>query len=413
MNNELLKNKRNRDSEEEILEIPFKIIKNIAITNNYICITLNFKNYIILRGISFKKDYFQGTISFLIKNKRTYKTILNSDFNIEFFHFYDNIPILSINIILQFCNNNNDIIKNNAFQIYGINNQEIIKNYLNNPKFIFYNRFSDWITQGRIIYGEKICDINFDKLYEDYEYIEKTKLYREIMNGNYEEAEKLIKSLISKNLFKFNICDYSVKIYKEVNYFIEQNEILFKAESEYNSMLKRIGDKNIQLNQIEMNLNSNNEKDNNIENNSNNNNNNNNNNVLKLVNKDNNTKNNKEINRPQSARKEEKKVVNNPKVRPLSARKDNNNKPTGNNNKAKSAKNNPNNNKIVPKNKPSTSNPSKKIGFNNNNANKVKPNVAKPQIIKKKVVIEKYNYNKKKPIPNVPAGYKPKIIKKK
>ena len=54
-----------------------------------------------------------------------------------------------------------------------------------------------------------------------------------------------------------------------------------------------------------------------------------------------------------------------------------------------------------------------KIGFNNNNANKVKPNVAKPQIIKKKVVIEKYNYNKKKPIPNVPAGYKPKIIKKK
>ena len=46
------------------------------------------------------------------------------------------------------------------------------------------------------------------------------------MNGNYEEAEKLIKSLISKNLFKFNICDYSVKIYKEVNYFIEQNEIL-------------------------------------------------------------------------------------------------------------------------------------------------------------------------------------------
>ena len=296
MNNELLKNKRNRDSEEEILEIPFKIIKNIAITNNYICITLNFKNYIILRGISFKKDYFQGTISFLIKNKRTYKTILNSDFNIEFFHFYDNIPILSINIILQFCNNNNDIIKNNAFQIYGINNQEIIKNYLNNPKFIFYNRFSDWITQGRIIYGEKICDINFDKLYEDYEYIEKTKLYREIMNGNYEEAEKLIKSLISKNLFKFNICDYSVKIYKEVNYFIEQNEILFKAESEYNSMLKRIGDKNIQLNQIEMNLNSNNEKDNNIENNSNNNNNNNINNNNINNNNINNNNNNNNIN---------------------------------------------------------------------------------------------------------------------
>jgi len=292
MNNELLKNKRNRDSEEEILEIPFKIIKNIAITNNYICITLNFKNYIILRGISFKKDCFQGTISFLIKNKRTYKTILNSDFNIEFFHFYDNIPILSINIILQFCNNNNDIIKNNAFQIYGINNQEIIKNYLNNPKFIFYNRFSDWITQGRIIYGEKICDINFDKLYEDYEYIEKTKLYREIMNGNYEEAEKLIKSLISKNLFKFNICDYSVKIYKEVNYFIEQNEILFKAESEYNSMLKRIGDKNIQLNQIEMNLNSNNEKDNNIENNSNNNNN----NINNINNNNNNNINNNNIN---------------------------------------------------------------------------------------------------------------------
>ena len=296
MNNELLKNKRNRDSEEEILEIPFKIIKNIAITNNYICITLNFKNYIILRGISFKKDYFQGTISFLIKNKRTYKTILNSDFNIEFFHFYDNIPILSINIILQFCNNNNDIIKNNSFQIYGINNQEIIKNYLNNPKFIFYNRFSDWITQGRIIYGEKICDINFDKLYEDYEYIEKTKLYREIMNGNYEEAEKLIKSLISKNLFKFNICDYSVKIYKEVNYFIEQNEILFKAESEYNSMLKRIGDKNIQLNQIEMNLNSNNEKDNNIENNSNNNNNNNINNNNINNNNINNNNNNNNIN---------------------------------------------------------------------------------------------------------------------
>jgi hypothetical protein len=46
MNNELLKNKRNRSSEEEIKEIPFIIVKNIEITNNCVYLTLSFKNYI-------------------------------------------------------------------------------------------------------------------------------------------------------------------------------------------------------------------------------------------------------------------------------------------------------------------------------------------------------------------------------
>ena len=182
-----------------------------------------------------------------------------------------------------------------------------------------------------------------------------------------------------------------------------------KVTKDRNSVASKNNSKNNNSNSNSKN-NNNNSKNNN---NNNNNINNNNNNVQKLVNKDNNTKNIQEIKRPQSARKEEKKVVNNPKIRPSSARKVNDNKPTGNNNKANSAKNNSKNNKIVPKNKPATPNPSKKIGFNNNNSNKVKPNVAKPQIIKKKVVIEKYNYNKKKPVPNAPAGYKPKIMKKK
>ena len=318
MNNELLKNKRNRSSEEEIFEIPYSIIKNIEITNNCIYITLSFKNYIILRGISFKKDYFQGTISFLIKTKRIYKTILNSESNIEFFHFYDNIPFLSINIILQFCNNNNEINLQNAFKIYGIKNQEIINKYLNNQKLIYYNRHNDWITQGRIVYAEKICESNFDKLFEDYEYIEKTMLYREIMKGNYEESEKLIQTLISKNLFKFNIYNHSITIFKEANFFVEQNEILFRAVSEYNTMLKRIGDKKIeeyQLNQIEINLNPNNRNNNFIYNSDNNINNiKNNNNNTNLNNNNNNNNNTNNNNNDNNINSEYNKMINKEKM---------------------------------------------------------------------------------------------------
>jgi hypothetical protein len=75
-------------------------------------------------------------------------------------------------------------------------------------------------------------------------------LYREIMKGNYEESEKLIQTLISKNLFKFNIYNHSITIFKEANFFVEQNEILFRAVSEYNTMLKRIGDKKIEEYQL-------------------------------------------------------------------------------------------------------------------------------------------------------------------
>ena len=266
MNNELLKNKRNRSSEEEIKEIPFIIVKNIEITNNCVYLTLSFKNYIILRGISFKKDYFQGTISFLIKTKRIYKTILNGESNIEFFHFYDNIPFLSINIILQICNNNNEINLQNAFHIYGITNQDVINKYLSNQKLIYYNRHNDWITQGRIVYGEKMCDCNFDKLFEDYEYVEKTMLYREIMKGNYEESEKLIQTLIQKNLFKFNTYNHSVSIVKEAN----QIEINLNPNNTYNSFIYNTDNiNNINNNNNNINLNNNDSNNNNNNNNAN------------------------------------------------------------------------------------------------------------------------------------------------
>ena len=261
MEKEILNKKREREPEEEICEIPFTIVKNCEFSNNYICLTLNFKSLIILRGISFKKEQIQGTISFSFKSKRIYKTLLNENTDFEFFHFYENIPFFLINIVLQVYNNIN-INGNlqNAFQIFGIKNKEYIKQYSNNSKLVYCNKQSDWINQGRILYGEKICDSNFDKLFEEYEYKEKSNLFRNIMKGDYEESEKLIKTLISKNLFKFNLYNYSIKISKELNYFSEQNKILFRAASEYNTMLKRLGDKNIEeynLNEIEINTNQN------------------------------------------------------------------------------------------------------------------------------------------------------------
>ena len=144
---------------------------------------------------------------------------------------------------------------------------------------------------------------------------------------------------------------------------------------------------------------------------------------VKLINKDNNiSKQNCNPVEQINKKEENKKVVhsnniNNKKVRPPSARNPViHNKPYNNKINIKPKGNNhiidykPNPNYRI-----GSANPGKKIGINNNklsNNNNVRPSIKKPNI-KKKAVIEKYNYQKKKPVVKMPAGYKPKIGNKK